>query len=50
MSMDKAIEHGKEKRKKRRGCCKGKRGCPICGMVHDYKLKKQELKADGDES
>jgi hypothetical protein len=46
MSMDKAIEHGKEKRKKRRGMCMGAKGCPICHGNHEYKIKKAKLKAN----
>lgn len=47
MSLDKAIEHGKEKRKKYRGSkaidgsCRNHGSCPHCRSVNKYKLKKQ---------
>ncbi len=45
MSMDKAIEHGKEHRKQYRGgkaidpCCRNHGGCPVClgNRTHKYK-------------
>jgi hypothetical protein len=52
MSMDKAIEHGKVKRKKYYGCkaidatCRSHGSCPHCQIGRKYKQKKQLLKAN----
>ena len=54
MSMDKAIESGKEHRKKYTGCkaidgsCRNHGDCPYCQSGRKHKIKKQELKAKGD--
>jgi hypothetical protein len=46
MSLDKAINSGKEKRKKYRGSkaidasCRNHGGCPACKMSREYKIKK----------
>lgn len=51
MSLDKAIEHGKEKRKAYRGAkavdtqCRNHGSCHHCGKARKYKAKKRE-KAD----
>jgi hypothetical protein len=47
MSLDKAINSGKEKRKKYRGSkavdasCRNHGGCPACKMSREYKIKKR---------
>jgi hypothetical protein len=44
--MDKAIEHGKERRKQYRGgkaidpCCRNHGGCPACESNRKHKYKK----------
>jgi hypothetical protein len=54
MSLDKAIKHGKEKRKKYYGSkdfdcsCRNNKGCPVCRENRLHKHRKQELKAKGD--
>lgn len=57
MSMDKAIQHGKEKRKPYTGSkaidksCRNHGGCQWCEENRKHKYKKQELKTepcDGD--
>lgn len=51
MTLDKAIEHGKEKRKKYRGGkavsnrCKNHGGCPWCEANRLYQRYKEELAA-----
>lgn len=48
MSLDKAIEHGKEKRKPYRGVkaidpmCRNHGGCPACAKKRQYKIKRRE--------
>lgn len=48
MSLDKAIKHGKEKRKPYRGAkafdrtCRNHGTCPFCQGKVKYKLKKQK--------
>lgn len=48
MSLDKAIEHGKEKRKPYRGAkaidpmCRNHGGCPACAKKRQYKIKRRE--------
>lgn len=48
MSLDKAIEHGKEKRKPYRGAkaidpqCRDHGNCPHCKKGREYKNKKRE--------
>ncbi len=57
MSMDKAIEHGKEHRKQYRGgkaidpCCRNHGGCPACeeGRKHKYKKAIKNLDEWGQE-
>ena len=50
MSLDKAIEHGKEHRKKYRGAkaisklCRNNGGCKWCEENRKHKYKKAELK------
>jgi len=50
MSLDKAIKHGKEKRKKYYGSkaidssCRSHGSCPHCQAVRAYKQKKRLLK------
>lgn len=50
MSLDKAIEHGKEKRKPYRRAkafaksCRNHGGCPWCSEGRQYKHKKAKLK------
>lgn len=52
MSLDKAIEHGKEKRKQYRGAkavdpqCRNHGNCPWCQGKVKYKRKKAERRAD----
>lgn len=52
MSMDKAIESGKEKRKQYRGSksfdcsCRNHGGCPVCRENRLHKHRKQLLKAE----
>ncbi|WP_458408227.1 hypothetical protein [Anaerotignum sp.] len=52
MSLDKAIEHGKEKRKKFRGGkavsnrCKNHGGCVWCEANRLYQRSKEELAAE----
>lgn len=52
MSLDKAIEHGKEKRKEYRGCkaidstCRNHGGCKWCEEGRLYKFKKAKQKSD----
>ena len=49
MSLDKAIQHGKEKRKPYRGSrsfdssCRNHGGCPYCEGGHQYNKKKTRL-------
>lgn len=53
MSLDKAIEHGKEHRKKYRGAkaidrtCRNHGSCEYCKQNRLYKYKKQILIAEG---
>lgn len=48
MSLDKAILHGKEKRKPYRGAkaidpmCRNHGGCPACAKKRQYKIKRRE--------
>lgn len=48
MSLDKAIKHGKEKRKPYRGAkaidpmCRNHGGCPACAKKRQYKIKRRE--------
>ena len=48
MSLDKAIAHGKERRKPYRGAkaadktCRNHGGCPACRMCREYKRLKWE--------
>lgn len=48
MSLDKAIKHGKEKRKPYRGSkavdpqCRNHGNCPNCKRAREYKIKKQK--------
>lgn len=50
MSLTKAIEHGKERRKPYRGAkavdasCRSHGGCPWCRMKREHKDKKRRLK------
>ena len=52
MSLDKAIEHGKEKRKQYRGAkavdkqCRNHGNCPWCQKAVKYKQKKKERRTD----
>lgn len=52
MSMDKAIEHGKEKRKPYRGSkaidrtCRNHGGCVWCNENRTHKYDKKELSAE----
>lgn len=54
MSLDKSIEHGKEKRKKYRGSkavdstCRNHGGCPFCDGARIHKVKKLEAKSQYD--
>jgi hypothetical protein len=55
MSLDKAIEHGKEKRKPYRGAkavdpsCVNHGSCPLCQTTRKHKSKKQLAKTEGQE-
>ena len=50
MSLTKAIEHGKERRKPYRGAkavdatCRNHGGCPGCRMKREHKDKKRRMK------
>lgn len=50
MSLDKAIEHGKEKRKPYKGVksidssCRNHGSCPACANARIYKKRKKEMK------
>jgi hypothetical protein len=52
MSMDKAIKHGKEKRKKYHGSksfdhtCRNHGTCPVCRQNRQHKNRKRKLTAD----
>lgn len=54
MSLDKAIKHGKEKRKEYKGAkavdpyCRNHGGCSWCEKGRLHKNKKNELKGKGD--
>ena len=58
MSLDKAIQHGKEKRKPYRGCksfdpaCRNHGGCPYCekGRQHNRTKAEQQAKAKLEEA
>lgn len=51
MTLDKAIKHGKEKRKPYRksksfdGSCRNHGGCPACESNRMHKFKKSEIKS-----
>lgn len=50
MSLDKAIEHGKERRKPYRGAkatdvtCRNHGSCPGCRMKREHKARKERMK------
>lgn len=52
MSLDKAIKHGKEKRKEWHGSqsfdktCRTHGNCPYCQNARSYQRKKEEAKAN----
>lgn len=54
MSLDKAIEHGKEKRKPYRGAkavdrtCRNHGRCPWCQRQHKYKKLKSQKEMEAD--
>lgn len=55
MSLDKAIEHGKEKRRRYYGSrevdktCRNHGSCPWCQRKIKYKRKKQKMKGEADD-
>lgn len=55
MSLDKAIEHGKERRKPYRGAkavdttCRNHGSCPVCGENRKHKFRDKHPKEDEDE-
>jgi len=54
MSLDKAIKHGKEKRKRYRGSkavdpsCRNHGGCPACESARQYRTEKRKPAPDGE--
>lgn len=50
MSLNKAIEHGKERRKPYRGAkavdvtCRNHGDCPVCRMKREHKARKARMK------
>ena len=55
MSLDKAIEHGKEKRKPYRGCkaidpfCRNHGPCKVCEKNRRFKFRDKHPEEKGDE-